>query len=60
MCLLEEFVNYWYENVLNLVNIKLKKVNFCLFSIDSLIYLKLVMFDSVEEFYVVIYFFEYL
>ena len=60
MYLPEELVNYWYENALNLADIKSKKWNPRLFSIDSSIHLKPAMLDSAEELYTVTYFFEHL
>ena len=60
MYLPEELVNYWYENALNLADIKSKKGNPRLFSIDSSIHLKPAMLDSAEELYTVTYFFEHL
>ncbi|MDM1764323.1 MULTISPECIES: site-specific integrase [unclassified Acinetobacter] len=60
MCLPEELVNYWYENALNLANIKSKKGNPRLFSIDSSTHLKPAMLDSAEELHAVTYFFEHL
>lgn len=60
MCLPEELVNYWYENALNLANIKSKKGNPRLFGIDSSTHLKPAMLDSAEELHAVTYFFEHL
>ena len=60
MCLPEELVNCWYENALNLANIKSKKGNPRLFSIDSSTHLKPAMLDSAEELHAVTYFFEHL
>lgn len=60
MYLPEELVNYWYENALNLADIKSKKWNPRLFSIDSSTHLKPAMLDSAEELYAVTYFFEHL
>ncbi len=60
MYLPEELVNYWYENALNLANIKSKKGNPRLFSIDSSTHLKPAMLDSAEELHAVTYFFEHL
>ena len=60
MCLPEELVNYWYENALNLANIKSKRGNPRLFSIDSSTHLKPAMLDSAEELHAVTYFFEHL
>lgn len=60
ICLPEELVNYWYENALNLANIKSKKGNPRLFGIDSSTHLKPAMLDSAEELHAVTYFFEHL
>src|SRR5690606_33240663 len=60
MCLPEELVNYWFENALNLANIKSKKGNPRLFSIESSTHLKPAMLDTAEERHALTYFFEHL
>ena len=60
ICLPEELVDYWYKNALDLADIKSKKGNPRLFSIDSSTLLKPAMLDTAEELHAVTYFFEHL
>mgnify|MGYP003603131988 CR=1 FL=1 len=56
MCLPEKLVNDWYENALNLANIKSKKENPSLFSIDHSTQLKPAILDTAEKLHAMTYF----